>query len=325
MAKINSTFIDTYGSHVDALFYDVAHRSTSGDSTTLSNSSVFFPLARHKSWFDGHSYATGMFPFGNGKSQESSSEAVNCYYGAYLWSLARRESSSSDLTDYTRLLLAMEIRGAKTYWHMMPLDTNSTQSKPERRIDVYNPKFSSNYMVGNVGMFDVVCNTWFGNDPLYIHMINALPITAATALLFDDTYVAKEYPFLMSSRSSVEMAWRGYVISIHAIIDPAGAWKEAQDLVSYEMDSASSKSQVLYWISNRPGFNSTGASSGIESEMDCSKRTPKSSGDSISSGSGGSSGSPTSGSCETHPNCNSLGLTGSCCPTAEGIMLGCCS
>ena len=325
MAKVNSTFIDIYGSHVDAIFYDVAHRSTSGDSTTLSNSSIFFPLARHKSWFDGHSYATGMFPFGNGKSQESSSEAVNCYYGAYLWSLVRRETSSSELIDFTRLLLAMEVRGAKTYWHMTPSINNSTQSTSAGRIDVYSSQFSSNYMVGNVGMFDVVCNTWFGNDPLYVHMINALPITAATALLFDGSYVAKEYPYLMNSRSSVEMAWRGYVIAIHAIIDSAAAWKEAQGLVSYEMDSASSKSQILYWISSRPGFNSTGTSS--KKQGGCKTITPaSSSADSNGKGSdGGYNSSSSGGTCESHPNCKALGLSGSCCPTGDGTMLGCCS
>jgi endo-1,3(4)-beta-glucanase len=282
MAKVNSTFMDSYGAHVDALFYDVAHRS-SGDSRIVPNNGLFFPLARHKSWFDGHSFATGMFSFGNGKSQESSSEAVNCYYGAYLWSLVRhQETSASDLTDYTRLLLAMEIRGAKTYWQMLPPDlksanhtsstkTTTTTTTPSR-IQVYNAKFESNYMVGNVGMLDVVCNTWFGSDPLYIHMINAIPITAATALLFDKSYVSQEYPYLLGSRPSVEMAWRGYTVSIHAIIDPNAAWETAQGIASNELDSAISKSQVFYWISNRPGFQiqagsvSSASSSGGETQ-----------------------------------------------------------
>jgi endo-1,3(4)-beta-glucanase len=83
MGHVNSTFVTEYGDHVDALMYDIAH-NRNHDSQTLDG--VFFPLARHKSWYDGHSFATGLFPFGNGKSQESSSEAVNAYYGAYLWS-----------------------------------------------------------------------------------------------------------------------------------------------------------------------------------------------------------------------------------------------
>lgn len=82
MARLNATFVSEYGLNVDTLLFDVAH----GENHDSNDSnSIFFPLARHKSWFDGHSFASGLFPFGDGKSQESSSEAVNCYYGAYLW------------------------------------------------------------------------------------------------------------------------------------------------------------------------------------------------------------------------------------------------
>ena len=49
--------------------YDVTYDSNP-DSKGFENR--FFPLSRHKSWFDGHSFASGLFPFANGKSQESS-------------------------------------------------------------------------------------------------------------------------------------------------------------------------------------------------------------------------------------------------------------
>ena len=44
--------------------------------------------------------------------QESSSEAVNAYYGVYLLGKARDDT---DLADWGRLLLAMELRSAKKY------------------------------------------------------------------------------------------------------------------------------------------------------------------------------------------------------------------
>jgi len=123
MGKLDPEFVQSYGEYVDTVYLDVAHEANF-DSNEATG--VFFPGARHKIWFDGHSFASGMFPFGNGKSQESSSEAINCYYGAYLWSLVRNGfaddpiSDDSEQTDFVRLLLAMELRGAKTYWHMMP-------------------------------------------------------------------------------------------------------------------------------------------------------------------------------------------------------------
>ena len=59
---------------------------TAGNGTPLlqATSSSLFPVARHKDFYDGHSWASGLFPMANGKSQESVSEAVNAYYGATL-------------------------------------------------------------------------------------------------------------------------------------------------------------------------------------------------------------------------------------------------
>jgi endo-1,3(4)-beta-glucanase len=314
LGKIDPSFIERFGPHVDAVLHDVAH-NTNGDSTRVSSSSTFFPMTRHKSWFDGHSYATGMFPFGNGKSQESSSEAVNCYYGAYLWSLVRHHEMSSDLTDFSRLLLAMEIRGARTYWHMLPRSVvdNSTHTRPH----VYPPDFEENYMVGNVGMLDVAVNTWFGTDPLYIHMINAIPITAVTNLLFGKDYVQYEYPFLMESRSEVEMAWRGYTTCIHSIIDADTAWVEAQDLVSYELDAALSKSQVLYFISQQPGFGDSSKTPNRKTFPTNPPNTDKTQPPSTSSKS-------SSSTCASHPKCVAAKLYGECCPTSSHVFLDCC-
>mmetsp|Transcript_20729 Transcript_20729/g.45133 ORF Transcript_20729/g.45133 Transcript_20729/m.45133 type:complete len:991 (+) Transcript_20729:203-3175(+) len=302
MAKIDPTFIDRFGAHVDALFHDIAY-SSNGSSRRAEPDSPFFPMSRHKSWFDGHSFATGLFSFGNGKSQESSSEAVNCYYGAYLWSLIRHEEIASEVTDFSRLLLSTEIRSTKTYWHMLPQSVtgNSTNFHPH----LYPSTFEENYMVGNVGMLDVTANTWFGNDPLYVHMINVIPITAVSNLLFGEDYVKYEYPFLMSGRGGVEMAWRGYTVSIHSMIDPNKAWEDGNALVSNQLDAALSKSQVLYFISQRPGFNIT---LDDEKKMDGGSKSP----------------SQSASSCESNPGCAGLNLAGECCPTISGVFLGCC-
>jgi len=297
MAKLDPTFIDRFGVYVDAIFHDIAY-SSNGNSRETEHDSIFFPFSRHKSWFDGHSFATGLFPFGNGKSQESSSEAVNCYYGAYLWSLIRHDEIASDVTDFSQLLLSTEIRSSKMYWHMLPPSVigNNTSVNPH----IYPSEFEDNYMVGNVGMLDVTANTWFGNDLLYVHMINCIPITAVSNLLFEKDYVKYEYPFLMENRGNVEMAWRGYTVSVHSMIDPNKAWEDASALVSNQLDSALSKSQVLYFISQQPGFNVT---------LDGTKTAFLST-------------SPSS--CESNLDCAESNLTGECCPTLTGISLGCC-
>lgn len=158
-------------------------------------------MARHKSWFDGHSFASGLFPFADGKSQESSSEATNCYYGAYLWSKVRWGSSAegSKHVNFARLLLATELTGAKTYWHMVPPVESAAETGGSRRLlsnstrsqnswqppAAYNSVFEKNYMVGNLGMTDVNCRTWFGTENIYVHLINFMPVTAITSELFE--------------------------------------------------------------------------------------------------------------------------------------------
>ena len=156
---------------------------------------VFFPAARHMNWFDGHSFASGLFPFADGKSQESSSEAVNCYYGAYLWAKVRwgHTADGNKIVNFARLLLATELTGAKTYWHMTPSDdtnsrhllTNSTVVHSWKPPAAYNSEFQANYMVGNLGMTDATCTTWFGTENIYVHLINFMPVTAITSELFD--------------------------------------------------------------------------------------------------------------------------------------------
>ena len=323
LAKYDAHFLHDYGPYVDSLLFDVAYSSNS--ESGLSDDDNFFPFTRHLNWFDGHSFASGLFPYGNGKSQESSSEAVNCYYGAYLWSKVRFgdgggiDSTSGNTiggkggTDFARLLLAMELRGARTYWHMLPSGDDKGNSSETKASSVYNNRFAKNYMVGNLGMLDAVCSTWFGTNPLYVHMINFVPLTAATSLLFDVNYVKEEYKNALSKLyDGVEMAWKGYVVADRAIVDPNGAWKDAKKLISYELDAALSLSQLLYFISTRKEFSASsgGSSSGPDNADTSSEPSyPTSS---------------SSSACEVHSGCVDLGLSGECCPTSGGLTLGCC-
>lgn len=90
------------------------------------------------------------------------------------------------MVDFARLLLATEVTGAKIYWHMTP--SQSSQSSDDTHDGLpttYNNEFRKNLMVGNLGMTDVVCSTWFGTDNIYVHLINFMPVTPITTELFD--------------------------------------------------------------------------------------------------------------------------------------------
>ena len=334
LASVDKHFFNEYSQKIDAIMYDIAYQGNFV-STRKRTTGPFFPGARYKSWFDGHSFASGLFPQADGKSQESSSEAVNGYYGVYLWSLARNEalaSPSTDIsadTDFARLLLATEITGAKTYWQMLPpVVPNSTLSNGNKtsagptvqplQRGVYNSQFASNLMVGNVGMLDVVCRTWFGKELLYVHLINFLPVTSATGELFTSAYATQEYQSVLKTLEA-DPAWVGFVIANHAISDPNAAWTDALTVSSPELDVGLSKSQLLYWVATRKGFSagsSTSSDDQFTKDSDlASDSPPESQSKSPASTSSG-------GSCSTNPKCAALGLIGSCCPTPTGQSLG---
>jgi len=166
-------------------------------------------------------------------------------------------------------------------------------------------------------MLDALCTTWFGTQSIYVHMINLIPVTSITGELFPAEYVEKEYEHVIEPLREVEMAWRGYVAADHAIVDPNAAWLTAQSLFSPTLDTALSKSQVLFWIATRKGFNVSVAQTGSDGGAASSDS------DKSHDSSGGSHAGKAA--CESTPACARTGLVGDCCPTDSGVFLECCS
>ncbi|KAJ2879391.1 hypothetical protein IWW38_006124, partial [Coemansia aciculifera] len=73
-----------------------------------------FPFMRHFDPYDGHSWAAGLFTFADGRNQESTGEAINAYYSAYLYALAM---GFQDTADFYEIILNMEATSARRYWH----------------------------------------------------------------------------------------------------------------------------------------------------------------------------------------------------------------
>ena len=109
----------------------------------IANPSVHdknFPAFRHKDWFLGSSWASGIAtlggaPYINGRNQESSSEAIHAYeaialYGSVMmhaWGDGTADDSALNEFGLTarrislmgRLLSATEVRSAQRYWHVL--------------------------------------------------------------------------------------------------------------------------------------------------------------------------------------------------------------
>jgi endo-1,3(4)-beta-glucanase len=168
LAKLDMPFYEANKPALDAFIRDICN----SDSTDSD-----FPFVRHKDFFDGHSWASGLFQQGNGKGQESSSEvrfadpdqkdhfaddlvihfqAVNAYYGCALYGVA---VGNVEFQRFAQLLVAMEIHSTQKYWHMS-------------NDEIYDSIFASNRMVGNIGALDVTASTWFGSAVEFVHGIN---------------------------------------------------------------------------------------------------------------------------------------------------------
>merc|ERR1719153_2009029 len=223
------------------------------DVAEPSRESEWYTFPRTKDWYDGHAWASGIFKFGDGKNQESTSESVNGWYSIYLWGLARGDSRVRDLG---RLMTFLEIRAAWSYWQMTSAESN------------FPAPFSNNKAVGIQWSTKVDYATWFGGNVEFIHCIQMLPFTPISEELLPSSWIQEEYPILEQAYTRpdppLSEGWKGYVIMAHAIIDPEAAWAEAQQLNGY--DDGNTKSNTLYWIGTRPGSNDC---------PDCTTRPPQ--------------------------------------------------
>jgi len=210
-----------------------------------------FPRARHKDFFHGHSWASGLFKMLDGREQESCSEAVNGYYAVSLLGKALRDTK---MERFGRELAAMEILSARTYYQIpsMAVETNP-RLFPQ---GLYPPAFSTNAMVGVVGSLMASHSTWFGSNVEYVHGIQMIPFTPATYHLLPQWFMKREFgqlaKALVREDPALEESWAGYVHMAQAIIDPKGAWGGLQTLNASKFDDGNSLANAMFWVATRP-------------------------------------------------------------------------
>lgn len=166
LSSIDHDWAIDYYEHVKVLIRDIANPS---------DSDSFFPKFRHKDWFLGSSWASGIatigggVPFPNGRNQESSSECVAAYeaiglYGAIMADIfasrtdgdgkddlhdGQREKNwqtAQDIHQLGVILTATEISAAQSYWH-------------DSKYDIYPENYSAN-VVGIVWSTMIQFQTW---------------------------------------------------------------------------------------------------------------------------------------------------------------------
>ncbi|KAL3910500.1 MAG: hypothetical protein SGILL_007666 [Bacillariaceae sp.] len=234
------------------------------DIANPSEDDPSFPVVRHKDWYQGSSWASGVPipPYLNGKNQESSSEAIAAYegvalYGQTMHGIFKREKNeenaaiSKEIYKVGRLLTSTELTSAKKYWHVAAKDD------PAR---IYPEAYGAN-AIGILWNTMAQFGTWFGAAGYLPIGIQLLPLTAISEERDDLKWINTIYkPLTTSCASDFRCTTSGWSILQLAVLATVGYKEEAamrvRELPDESFTNAGgnghSRTNTLWYISTRP-------------------------------------------------------------------------
>ncbi len=137
------------------------------DYMNLSRNDNEFPIVRNFDFYEGHSWASGTALFGDGNNQESSSEAIQAYYGAFLWGNVIK---NENIKEIGRWLYNQEVDSSLTYWFL---------------ATKYSPKFTGykHSLFSMIWSAKDEFSTWFSAEPEAKVGIELIPFTPGSQYL----------------------------------------------------------------------------------------------------------------------------------------------
>jgi endoglucanase Acf2 len=198
------------------------------DIANPDRSSGLFPYLRTFDVYEGHSWADGFAKFTDGNDEESSSEAINAWYGVYLWS---RVTHDSQLESTALYLYATEVESTKEYW----FGTAGLLTPP------YGHRLASLVWGGKVDF-----GTWFSANPNAIYGIQLLPITPGSEYLGQlpaiDVYVSD----LEAAGGRLDGYWGDLLLAWLSYYAPKEALSKAGGVASSQLSGP--RSLLLYTL-----------------------------------------------------------------------------
>lgn len=248
----------------------------------------YFPMFRHKDWYLGSSWASGIVvtggvPYANGRNQESSAEAIHAYEAVALYgdmaahvfegrsdrlSLAAADQCIR-LREMGRLLLATEIRSAQRYWHVRSVGS------PRVYPDVYEP-----HVVGMLWSTLAQEQTWFGLESWKSYGIQVLPFTPISEARDTLGWVDEMLPvFRKSCEADPVCTDQGWSVLVHCLEATTGRWEAAwaaiekledQPETVYETAGGNghSRSNTLWYIATRGTREEAAAREALATELE---------------------------------------------------------
>jgi endoglucanase Acf2 len=212
-----------YGAMVNLLIKDAAN---------WDRSDTRFPFLRYFDPYAGHSWANGPQLFAEGNNEESSSEEMNFNAALVLWGTATGNDAVRDLGVY---LYATEVDAVEQYWFDVDKQV-FPKSFPREAVGM---------VWGSGGKYD----TWWDQNPVFVHGINFLPVTGASLYLGQrPDYVRRNYEHMVKSNKGDALIWRDIVWMYLSFLDA----KRAEDLFAkdsyFEPEFGNSLAQVYHFI-----------------------------------------------------------------------------
>jgi len=236
------------------------------DIANPSEKDIHFPLFRHKDWYQGSSWASGItMPVFNGKNQESSSEAIAAYeavglYGKVMKQIWQEENNdastatSQQIADVGRLLTATELASARRYWHVPDV-------KNDDELQRIYPEGYRQPVIGILWQTMAQFGTWFGAQPYLPIGIQLLPLTPISEERDDIQWMNSVYQPLSKACATDPGCYEsGWAILELASLATVGYAAEAIEKVGKLKDdvfedaggNGHSRSNTIWYFATRP-------------------------------------------------------------------------
>ena len=238
IARVDRHWAKRFAPMVELLIRDIA---------SADRNDKLFPYMRCFDLYAGHSWAAGDANFADGNNQESSSEALNAWYGLALWGENTGDAATRDLGLF---LFNTERTAVEEYW----FDVGRTNF----------PKTFDHPTAAIIWGAKAGYETWFSADPDCIHGINWLPFTPGSLYLGrDPEYAARNVSTLISRRPAAgdfSKPWGDLVLMYLALSDPARAAKLLAEQPNGKLESGNTRPFMVQWISTLNQFGTVDAS-----------------------------------------------------------------
>jgi endoglucanase Acf2 len=198
------------------------------DIGTFNRENVQFPYLRNFDVYEGHSWADGYAKFADGNDQEPTSEAIQAWYGLYLWSQVTHNSTLKTTALY---LYTTEITSVREYWFGLN--------------GLYNGDYQ--HAIASIvwgGKVDFA--TWFSNDPNDIYGIQLLPFTPGSAYLGKLPDIAPFFADLQAHGGGSSGNWGDLLIMWESYYHPSESLAQKDSVSEASMNSL--RSLFLYML-----------------------------------------------------------------------------